>query len=559
MKYVIYGINRVAKDFLYIFDQLNILYFIEEEKKFEQFMGKRVVSLAECLENRVSFDQIIICDFDKEEKKTRLVQEGLIYGKDFVYEEDFFGQLDEITIPSERKLAIWGTGVVAKEFYSYSKSRNVFCYIDTLKKEEIFYDIPVVKPEEIKYWQEYFIILAVAKDRELRISLEEKGLVEGVDYTDYQKIMGLPSTLLRKTIFDKSYYDLECHTMQNHLEIFYRGNTRCCCTTFVAQNLDNIFEKNVIDLWNSNIHKIMHLSTENKTYTFCNKSMCPLFVAKQKEKVRMDEIPYKMLTQKPEVLSLGYDTSCNLCCSTCRKELHFAKGEELNQVNQVTELIKKEYLEHCKFLILAGDGEVFASKAYREIYEAKECNPEYIRLLSNGTLFTPKNWENFIKNKTGKIMLTVSIDAATKETYENIRGNGNFEQLRKNMEFASSLRKEGKLDYFRLNFVVQRKNYREMIPFVQWGEELGVDEIFFTKILNWGTYSEEEFQQVSMMEQDGITPKEELKEVLNHPVLRESNIVDLGTIQYMHKIDEIDIVENYYKWELEKRGGKLFH
>ena len=60
-----------------------------------------------------------------------------------------------------------------------------------------------------------------------------------------------------------------------------------------------------------------------------------------------------------------------------------------------------------------------------------------------------------------------------------------------------------------------------------------------------------------MMERDGITPKAELKEVLKHPVMN-STIVDLGTIQYAHKVDEADVVENYYMWELEKRGGLLF-
>lgn len=154
-------------------------------------------------------------------------------------------------------------------------------------------------------------------------------------------------------------------------------------------------------------------------------------------------------------------------------------------------------------------------------------------------------------------MLTVSVDAATKETYERIRRNGNFDVLQKNMEFAADLRRKGELSYFRMNFVVQRENYREMIPFVQWGERLNVDEVFFTKILNWGTYTPEEFSQVSMMESDGITPKPELKDVIESPEMK-SSIVDLGTIQYAHKIDDISVVENYYMWELEKRGGKLF-
>ena len=171
-------------------------------------------------------------------------------------------------------------------------------------------------------------------------------------------------------------------------------------------------------------------------------------------------------------------------------------------------------------------------------------------------MFTPANWEHFKKNNNVKIMLTVSVDGASKETYQYIR-RGNFDVLQQNMRFASELRHKGELSYFRLNFVVQRENYKEMIDFVQWGKELGVDEIFFTKILNWGTYTPEEFEQISMMEKDGITPKSELKEILKHPVMQ-SDIVDLGTIQFGHKVDEIGIVENYYMWELEKRGGKLF-
>ena len=125
------------------------------------------------------------------------------------------------------------------------------------------------------------------------------------------------------------------------------------------------------------------------------------------------------------------------------------------------------------------------------------------------------------------------------------------------MEFASSLRARGKLSYFRINFVVQRRNYREMEQFVRWGMELNVDEVFFTRVLNWGTYSKEEFSSVSMMEEDGITPKQELQEILDLPIMH-NKIVDMGTIQAsLHKISESEII-NYYKWELERKVPGLF-
>ena len=167
--------------------------------------------------------------------------------------------------------------------------------------------------------------------------------------------------MLRKTIFDPSCYTLECNTMFNHLEILDQGNTRCCCTTFVKPNLGNILEKSAFEIWNSNLHKVLCLSTENKTFSFCDKTMCPLFVAKKSGVLRLEERAYKSIKPFPEVVALGYDSSCNLSCSTCRKELHFARGEELETVNKITEIVKRDYLPGCRFLILAGNGEVFAS------------------------------------------------------------------------------------------------------------------------------------------------------------------------------------------------------
>lgn len=215
-----------------------------------------------------------------------------------------------------------------------------------------------------------------------------------------------------------------------------------------------------------------------------------------------------------------------------------------------------------KFMISmsnARDSEVFVSEAYKRIYQSTNMNHiDYIRILSNGTLFNEKNWKEFKKNKNGKILLTASVDAATKETYEAIRRNGNFDTLKANMAFAGELRRKGELAYLRMNFVVQKRNYKEMIDFVKWGLEIGADEVFFTKILNWGTFSADDFKEISMMEADGITAKPELKKIIEDPIMK-NKIVDLGTIQYAHTTsDDVD-VENYYIWEMERKVEGLFH
>ena len=554
VKYILYGANRVSKDFKYIFDKLEYEFISDEGDLADSWNGIPYLDIHK-VTNLKKDEQIIICDFEKKEKEQVLCQKGFKYGKEYLYEKDFFELLDPWKIPN-RKIAVWGTGRVAKRLLDESVLESVDVYIDTNKAGGFFDNKEILSPDEIENWKEYFVIVAVVKDAEICTQLEKHGLMENVDYARYQSVTGMPSRLLKKTIFDKSYYDLECKTMLNHLEIFRNGDTRCCCTTFVNQNLENMMQNTMQEVWNSNLHKILCLSTENHTYSFCDKTMCPLFVAKEKENLRSIE-DYKRMSEYPETLALGYDSTCNLACVTCRECTHIAQGQEKEIAMNIAEKINNEYLEHCKFLIMAGDGEVFLSPAYKAVYTNQNCNPPYIRLLSNGMLFNERNWKNFKKEKNGKIMLTVSIDAATKETYESIRRNGNFDILKKNMEFAAKLRKDGELRYFRMNFVVQKENYQEMPLFVRWGEELGVDEIFFTKILNWGTYSDGEFKKISMMETDGITPKKELLDIMNSQEMQ-SDIVDLGTIQYGHKEDIVDYVENYYMWELEKRGGKIF-
>ena len=126
------------------------------------------------------------------------------------------------------------------------------------------------------------------------------------------------------------------------------------------------------------------------------------------------------------------------------------------------------------------------------------------------------------------------------------------------MAFAGRLRQQGKLAYFRMNFVVQKKNISEMPVFVAWGKEVGADKVFFTKILNWGTYTIDDFaQNISVMEPDGITPIPALRAILENDELQDP-IVDLGTIRYLHQPNPSDYVKNYYMWELEKDVPGLF-
>lgn len=559
MKYAIYGVNRVTKDFLYIFNTLEVVCILENQSEVDEFCGIKVLPFDMVNQN---YDKIIVCDFDKTDKIKYLEDKGLTYGQDFLYERDFFEQLNEGVQFNEdgKPVVVWGIGKWADMFHSLNIKINVEFYIDNYKEVKLYNGKKVLKSNNISNLNQYFIIIAVADDSEIVQELQNKGMKAEKDYLNFADLFNkIPSLALERTIFDTSCYDVSCKTMLTNIELLSSGVVHCCCSTFMYFGMGKASDKDLFDIWNSNIHKIMCLSLENKTFSFCKKDMCPLFVNKKSIAIKDDFIKskYSKMKEHPDTAILAFDSTCNLKCISCRDELKVACGENLQKVEKYSKLVQEQLIPYIDFMTLAGDGEVFFSKRYKDIYlNDKVAKIKWIRLLTNGLLFNEKNWNEFYTNKTGKIMLTVSIDAATKETYESIRRNGNFKVLQENMKFASKLRKEGKLSYFRINFVVQKKNYLEMEHFVKWGLELGVDEVFFTKILNWGTYSPDEFREISMMQEDGVTPKPELAEILNKQIMQNS-IVDLGTIQCQHYEVNQDI-DNYYKWELERKIPDLF-
>jgi MoaA/NifB/PqqE/SkfB family radical SAM enzyme len=87
----------------------------------------------------------------------------------------------------------------------------------------------------------------------------------------------------------------------------------------------------------------------------------------------------------------------------------------------------------------------------------------------------------------------ISIDAGTKDTYENrTRLGGNWNTLIENLKFINTI---PKLKTIKTSFVVQDTNYMEMSEFYNIIRNIfGVkSQIFFGKITNWGTYSDSEF------------------------------------------------------------------
>ena len=102
-------------------------------------------------------------------------------------------------------------------------------------------------------------------------------------------------------------------------------------------------------------------------------------------------------------------------------------------------------------------------------------------ITTNGTLMTKAVSKKLIES--GLTKLNVSLDAATKETYDKVRIGGEFEKTVKNIHDFLDIRKDlgKKLPKIRLSFVISKINQHEYNEFVKYWENkvdsLGIQHV----------------------------------------------------------------------------------
>jgi hypothetical protein len=69
-----------------------------------------------------------------------------------------------------------------------------------------------------------------------------------------------------------------------------------------------------------------------------------------------------------------------------------------------------------------------------------------------------------------------------------------------------------------INFVVQKENYREMLDFVELGDRIGADQVWFQRVVNYGAYDEVTFADIDVTSTQH-PEHSELLGMLRHPLL----------------------------------------
>jgi len=282
----------------------------------------------------------------------------------------------------------------------------------------------------------------------------------------------------------------------------------CECTSWLPQSIGNLQIKSLGEIIGSDTHQHLQSSITDGTYRYCNEHQCSYIKSGAVLHGQPDRIQH---------LRLAIDDSCNLRCPSCRKGMIFHKeGSAYSLGIRLADKINNWLYNHTHPIQvhIGSDGDPFASHVYRHFMEQtpQRDNIKY-SILTNGLMFREfyKTVPHVINNLQE---LGVSIDGASKETYEKLRLGGRWKKILEGLECMTELKKKYNFR-FSLHMVVQQENWHEVESMLELGRTYNVDRIYFNKIEDWNTGIDFESQTFTELEEF----KKSIRRVSTDPIV----------------------------------------
>lgn len=430
--------------------------------------------------------------------------------------------MTKVDLVNDKRIYLFGIGKEQRDFEYYFEFINVEGYYDNDETGENVYPITAYKSST-----DSLLIVCKAEYERNKIELISYGYSEWRDFIwiyDFINLIyeesDIRKKMLKKVIEAEPHWSFRCETPFLHSQIDCEGNVYTCCTAYMGIPIGNMFESDFEKIWKSDIARIIRLSILNKTFCFCNLKNCSNIDLREESRTEEFAGEYKYeykIESYPQMLNISIDDTCNLNCKFCKLN----KKKDTIIFEERKWLAEKiiDIMPNIEKIYLAGIGEVFFSPIYRLLLNKKRATKGVeINIVTNLMLFQEKDIE-LLQLNYNKINIYVSIDAATKETYEKIRIGANYEKLLINLEKLKRAREEGKIGRLVLRFLVQIENYKEMHEFIKLAIYYKADQVDFMHMIDCGVYSREEYYEKSMLDTNGML-RGEFQEYFNNKEFR---------------------------------------
>lgn len=282
-----------------------------------------------------------------------------------------------------------------------------------------------------------------------------------------------------------------CWDPYTTVEIDEDGDVMLCgCQFHMPYVIGNIYNQSLEDIWHNSEAQKVRQSVLAGEFTYCNWA-CPKL-----NQLESTPVEHPVTPNFPSIVKIDLDRSCNLKCPSCRESVIQEKNNariELQKsiFDQIVSKAKANPNQQFKIYPI-GSGEILASHSglafLRSLAEYPYQNLD-ILFSSNGTLLW--HHRSMLDAIIDQIAFSVSLDAATQETYAQVRG-GDWDAVMQGLEHY-----QGKI--LHISFVVQQHNWHEIVDIAKLAQQLGT-RVDYQKLENWGHWNPEWWQENNIMD-----------------------------------------------------------
>ncbi len=182
----------------------------------------------------------------------------------------------------------------------------------------------------------------------------------------------------------------------------------------------------------------------------------------------------------PTALQVEITTACNLKCTMCEHTYMQQIGRNL-KIDGFRKIIDEN--PNVQIVNLTGIGEALMNKQFLDMADYAKSKGIYVWFSDNFTFLNDANIDRILK--AGVDYIVMSLDGATKETFEKIRVGANFDVVTENFRKLKEERdKRGlKKPLMGINMVVVKENYKEIEMLVRKAHELKADDLMYISII----------------------------------------------------------------------------
>lgn len=248
-----------------------------------------------------------------------------------------------------------------------------------------------------------------------------------------------------------------------------------------------------------------------------------------------------ILASKPLSIQILLTNKCNLNCVVCNfKNYHdgtvLDSGLVENILKTNPQLITVEW---------SGGGEPVLHPDFAYFMDLAQSLQIKQILITNGLLLT----EDIIKKIAEyNVNLVLSVDGHSKEIYEKIRVNANYETLMKNINILNKYRKiYHSKSFVRIYYIVIKENYKYLTDMIDLISKNNINEIFFKSDSTHSIFDIVSHGTIEMKQE----LQNNLKNVLSYAKSKSINcMIDEG----MREILLLNADNQYKKTNFKKEG-----